>query len=227
MPTYLDYGGISGISGGSSKSGGASPKKPRRRAGSAGGNRPRSQPAPRPSPRLQPSPPPRSGAMPGGGSFPGGGGGGGGGGRNRAQPPRRPPSIKSYLAGDDVYQGARRGATRSLRDFLSELNRRRGEATTTFGQTKSTMEADRVRQLDKLREEFASRGLIQSGLYGQEQGTFQEQFAQQMQALQQQQAALMSDLLSQRKNYERENQLAMELARQEALQRRAERYRLT
>lgn len=152
---------------------------------------------------------------------------GGGGAPAPSKPPTpAAPSIGSYLGTDEAYQQAVRGGKRSLSDFLSEMNRRRGEAGTTFNQTKQTMETDRVNQLEKLRDEFASRGLIQSGLYGQEQGRFQEQFAQQMHTLEQQQAGLLSDLLGQERNYRREQELALEVARQEALARRAQRYKL-
>jgi hypothetical protein len=127
---------------------------------------------------------------------------------------------------DSGYQNAIRGGKRSLADFLSETGRRRGEAGTQFNQTKASMERDRTRQLDELRQEFASRGLIQSGLFGDEQGKFQQQFTEQMTALQQQQAALLADILGQEKNYRREHDLAQEAAKQEALARRAAKYKV-
>lgn len=156
----------------------------------------------------------------------GGGGGNSGGGSFR--PPAKPaaPSLASYLGTDSVYQSAVRGGKRSLADFLSELGRRRGEAGTQFNQTKGSMERDRVQQLADLENEFASRGLINSGLYGEEQGRFQNQFAEQMRALQQQQTALLADLLGQEKNYRRESDLALEQARQEAIARRAAKFNL-
>lgn len=136
------------------------------------------------------------------------------------------PSIAQYLGTDSAYQGSVRGSKRSLADFISDIGRRRGEAGTQFNQTIGNMERDRVQQLEDLRNEFASRGLIQSGLYGEEQGRFQEQFSTQMNALKQQQAALLADLLSQETNYKRENELALEQAKQEALARRAARYKI-
>ena len=162
----------------------------------------------------------RSGSSGGGGFSSGGGSGGGGGGFSGA------PSIGSYLGTDSVYQQAVRGGKRSLTDFISEMNRRRGEAGTQFNTTKGSMERDRVQQLDDLRNEFASRGLIQSGLYGEEQGKFQQKFTEQMGALSQQQAALLADLLSQQKNYQRENDLGLEQAKQEALLRRTQKYNI-
>jgi hypothetical protein len=88
------------------------------------------------------------------------------------------------------------------------------------------MERDREQQLADLENEFASRGLIQSGLYGEEQGRFQQQFTDQLTALDQQQTGLLADLLSQQKNYQRENDLAMQQAKQEALARRAAKYKI-
>lgn len=153
------------------------------------------------------------------------------GGSGRSSAPRtpaapKPPSIGSYLGTDATYQQAVRGGKRSLTDFLSEMGRRRGEAGTQFNQTKGSMERDRVTQLEDLRNEFASRGLIQSGLYGQEQGNFQQKFTEQQTALEQQQAALLADLLGQEKNYRRENDLATEAAKQEALLRRSQKFKI-
>lgn len=155
----------------------------------------------------------------------GGGGGGGGGGSSRA-PVRSVPSLAAYLGTDSAYQGIVSGGKRSLADFLSDINRRRGEAGTQFNQTKASMERDRTQQLESLRNEFASRGLIQSGLYGEEQGRFQQQFTDQQTALEQQQAALLADLMGQQTNYKREQDLALQAAKQEALQRRAAKYQI-
>ncbi len=88
------------------------------------------------------------------------------------------------------------------------------------------MERDRTTQLEDLKNEFASRGLINSGLYGEEQGRFQQQFTEQMNALAQQQSALLADLLSQENNYKRENAQALEVARQQAIARRASKYNI-
>jgi hypothetical protein len=143
-----------------------------------------------------------------------------------ARPVVSAPSINAYLGTDASYQNVVRGGKRSLSDFLSEMQRRRGEATTQYNQTNSSMERDRTQQLADLRDEYASRGLIQSGLYGQEQGKFQQQFTQQHTALQQQQAALLADLLSQQKNYQREQDLSLEAAKQDALARRAAKYKI-
>lgn len=142
-------------------------------------------------------------------------------------PSPKPPDIASYLAGDTAYQQALRGGQRTLQDFLSDLKRQRSEASINFETTQQSLEADRERQLARMRDEFASRGLIHSGLFAKEQGTFQEQFLEQQKMLQQAQAQLLSDLLAQETNYKREQELAMERAKQEALARRAGRYSLT
>lgn len=168
----------------------------------------------------------RSSGNSGGGGRSSGGGGGGGGGSVKRSKPKPPPSIGSYLGTDSVYQQQVRGGKKSLADYLSETGRRRGEAGTQFKQTQASMERDRVRQLDEIRQEFASRGLIQSGLFGEEQGKFQQQFTEQSTALQQQQAALLADLLSQEKNYRREHDLANEAAKQEALLRRSQKFKI-
>lgn len=138
--------------------------------------------------------------------------------------PPKPPSIPEYLGADEVYQQALRGSRRSLADFLSDVERRRGEAGVSFEQTQQQLEEDRVRQLERMKDEFAARGLIHSGIYGKEQGRFQEAFQQQMQQLEQQQSSLLADFLSQETDFRRETEQAKEIARQEALMRRANRF---
>lgn len=162
----------------------------------------------------------------GGSGGNGGGGGGFGGGGGVASRPPMPPSINAYLGTDSVYQSALSGGKRTLADYLSELGRRRGEATTQYNQTRAGMERDRTQQLADLENEFASRGLINSGLYGEEQGRFQKQFTDQLNALGQQQTGLLADLMAQQKNYQREYDLAIQQAKQEALARRAAQYKI-
>lgn len=142
-------------------------------------------------------------------------------------PPRpKPPSLKEFLAGDEVYQQALRGSSRTLADFLSELQRQRGEAGTAFRTTRENMETQRERQLQQLRDEFAARGLLQSGVYAGRQTMFEQDFARQLDDLQRSYNSLLQDLLAQETNFRRKQELALEMARQEAIARRAARYDL-
>jgi hypothetical protein len=86
------------------------------------------------------------------------------------------------------------------------------------------METERERALEAMKDEFASRGLLTSGLYGEAQGDYNTDWTQQMGTLEQANSAFLADLLSQQTNFSREQQLATEAAKQEALRRRAERY---
>lgn len=140
--------------------------------------------------------------------------------------PKPLSALEKYLAGDSAYQQTLRGNKRTLADFLSDLARRSGEAKTQYGKTRSSMKRDSRDQLHDLAEEWASRGLIQSGLYAKAKGDFQTKFGEQMSALDQQQAALRADLIAQGRNFRRENTLSNEAARQEALLRRAQQYKV-
>lgn len=144
----------------------------------------------------------------------------------KPKPPPPPPTIAAFLAGDEAYQQSIRGGQRTLEDFLSELTRERGEAQTNFQQTQSALEVDRERQLQRLKDEFAARGLLQSGIYGEEQGNFQQDFMMQQERLQQSQSQLLQDLVAQETGFRRQGELDQENARQQALARRAARYNI-
>lgn len=144
----------------------------------------------------------------------------------RVTPKPKPPSISKFLAGDEIYQQALRSGQASLGDILSEIARRRGEANVNFEQASRLLETDRERQLERLRNEFASRGLLHSSLFAEEQGTFQQDFMTAMQQLEQQRQQLLQDLVAQQTAARRRQELEMEAARQEALARRAERYNI-
>lgn len=161
----------------------------------------------------------------GGGNGGGGGGGGGGGFTSHAAAPVI-PSIAAYLGTDSAYNQAVSGGKRTLADYIADIGRRRGEANTQYKNTTASMARDRATQLDQLRQEFASRGLINSGLFGQKEGEFQQQYNDQLNALGQQQSGLLADLLSQQHNYQREYELAIQQAKQEALARRAAKYQI-
>jgi hypothetical protein len=88
------------------------------------------------------------------------------------------------------------------------------------------METEREKALEAMQDEFASRGLLKSGLFGEAQGDYQTDWQSQMKQLQQGQSSLLADLLSQRTNYGREQDLARESARQDAIRRRASKYGL-
>lgn len=163
-----------------------------------------------------------------GGGSKGGSSGGSGGSKGGSSKPATPaiPSLSAYLGTDAEYQNYLSGSKRTLADYLSDLGRRKGEATTNYNTTLQSMEQDRTMQLEDLRDEFASRGLINSGLFAEEQGNFQKKYAEQLQTLDQQQAALLADLLQQETNFKREQELALKAAQQEAAQRRAAKYNI-
>jgi hypothetical protein len=130
------------------------------------------------------------------------------------------------LAGDDIYQQSLRGGERTLRDFLSDTGRRRGESGVQFEQTQEQLGLDRDRQLEEMKNEFASRGLIHSGLFAEERGDFLQDFTAQQTQFQQAYEQLLADILAEETGFRRQNELAQELSKQQALQRRVQQYNI-
>jgi hypothetical protein len=185
-------------------------------------SRPKARPSPNPtySRGFTYRPPRNSG---GGGSFSGGGfvGGGGGGSVSRPKPP---PSLSQWLARDADYQDQQRSFSRALSDFTADYTRKRGKVTGDYQSGVKSMGEQRVKDLQDIMNDFAARGLLQSGLYGQRQSDYEKQYQQNLSDLTRQETSSLSDLDSEKTQFTRQQQLAKETARKEAARRRAETY---
>jgi len=174
------------------------------------------------------------GGYTGGGGYVGGGGngysvglGGGGGGRlgrlGRGGH-QGAPSLNNWLARDTDYQDQLRAFNRSLSDFMADVGRRKTSLSTDYSTGVKRMGEQRVKDLADIMNDFASRGLLKSGLFGQRQGDYEKQYQQNLTDLSTQNKKALTDLSTEEKNYRRQQELQKESARKEAARRRAEKY---
>lgn len=93
----------------------------------------------------------------------------------------------------------------------------------TEGLYQRELRESRERDLRDIADDYAARGLIRSGLYAQKRGDYEQEFGKQLAEVNRQKSKQYADIAAERRQFNREQELAMEQARLEAIRRRAAR----
>lgn len=136
------------------------------------------------------------------------------------------PDINAYLAGDVDYQGQLRQFDKTLGDFNANLGNRRTRLTADYGQGKRDMEKQKIEDLLAIKDDFASRGILGSGLYTGRIGEYETSFADQLANFERTYNDSLGDLTTESTQFLREQELQKEASRQDAIRRRAQQYGL-
>lgn len=178
-------------------------------------------------PAIAPAPP-RSGGR----SY-GGGGGGVGSTRTGAissfappPPPKppAPPTLEAFSAKDSTYQSQLSALKKALADYLAQQGQSKTQYLTSYGADKKTLGENRTQGLSDLENDYASRGLLQSGLYADSLSDLNADFDKRQAALDQARAAFLAQQTNDLTNFKSEQQIAQQKALQEAAARRAAQY---
>lgn len=169
----------------------------------------------------------------GGGGYGGGYGGGGGGGglgssRTGSIAPAapKPPNLAAFLAGDSTYRQQQSALAKAKADYLAQQNQAKTQYMTGYASDLDTLKTNRTSSLADLENDYASRGLLQSGLYADTLATTNNDWDKRQSALDQARAAYLSGLTNDLTNFTEEQNLTLERAKQEAAARRASQYGL-
>lgn len=130
--------------------------------------------------------------------------------------------INSYLGGDSGYQQQLRQLAKALADFNADSTRRRGVLDSEYGVSKKAMGDQRTMDLSELEDDYGSRGMLRSGLYGKAVGDYEKEFGLRMTDLDRRQQQAIQQLLGESSAYGQQNKLSQQAAREQALRRRAE-----
>lgn len=137
------------------------------------------------------------------------------------------PSINKYLAGDSSYLSQLSGLKKNLSGFetqnLSDRDRTKQDYSTAFDR----MKMQRGDDLDNLQGDFASRGILTSGLYTGAVGNYDTKYQQQYGDLTTDKQRKLDDLLNQFQQYKSENMSSAQQAKADAIRRRAMQYGIT
>lgn len=186
-------------------------------------------PAPRyaPAPRRQTTPAPRAAntytpARTSTGSVVSNAGPIGGG----APAPPAPPSVDEWLAGDTAYLSTTDALQKALADYQARMNQQKGQYQTEYDTNLSNLGTSREAALADLTDDFAARGLMNSGLFLNSHSELQSDYDARQAALEQGRASFLADLDAAFADFQSEQDLTTTKAKQDALARRAAKYGL-
>lgn len=164
----------------------------------------------------------------GGGSYSGGGGGGSSlgssaTGRVSAAAPK-PPSLNDYLGTDSAYMSQKSALDKAMADYKAQQGQSQTQYLTGYAGDLDTLGKNRTSSLGDLENDFAGRGLLQSGLYADSMSDMNTDFDKRQSTLEQAKAAFLAQLSGDLTNFTSEQGLTLTRAQQEAAARRAAQY---
>lgn len=134
------------------------------------------------------------------------------------------PSIDTFLNQDPTYQQQLRDYSNSLTNFLADVTRRRGSTETDYGTSQKALSDQRDIDLNNLLQDYGSRGLLRSGLYGKALGDYNTEYDKRQSDLSTREQDALSALQQQQTQYQTQNDLQQQAAREDAIRRRASQY---
>lgn len=183
---------------------------------------------------AKPKSKPSGGGFSGGGSGGYGGGGGGykggsgvgstSGGSIAPVKAPKPPSLASFLGQDSTYVQQKSALEKAKADYLAQQNEQRTNYLTGYATDADTLKSNRTNALGELENDFASRGLMQSGLYADSLANTNNDWDKRTSALEQAKAQFLRQLTGDFSNFSQEQLLTLQRAEQEAAARRASQY---
>lgn len=136
------------------------------------------------------------------------------------------PDIEAYLAGDQMYQSGMSELMKALDMFRAQAGHQRGTINSAFDTAMGRMGQERDRSLKTIEDDFASRGLVNSGLYGKARDDYNTEYNSRVGDLNTDRQNELNALGFEEQNFTGLNQSEGARLRQEAMARRAERYNI-
>lgn len=141
--------------------------------------------------------------------------------------PTPPPKFdNAYLAGDTTYGTQAAALKTALDNYASQYGAGLKNYNTEYDTSLNKLKEDQGLKATELNDDFASRGLITSGVYADALNKFNQQYDTQRADLARAKALYEQDALTDKNNFSTQNSLELEKARQAALQRYNDKYSL-
>lgn len=136
------------------------------------------------------------------------------------------PTYTSYLQGDTTYQSQIAQLRKAYANYVASQGNERTNFNNTYALNRRNLNTERTRGLQDTREDYASRGMLQSGLFGKAYADRQTDYSARQAALDTERTAFQSDLGVNLRAFQGEQETVSTSAKQEAIARRAARYNL-
>lgn len=136
------------------------------------------------------------------------------------------PDLNKFLAGDSTYQRQLAAYNKSLADFGADQGLARSDYTTNYNNASRDIGLAKTEAAGNLEDDYASRGLLKSGLYNTALGELNTQYQNQSNDLNAQQTAFLAGLAQELNKYKTDQGVQKGNAYNEAVRRRAEQYNL-
>lgn len=134
---------------------------------------------------------------------------------------KKQSAIDKYLSHDSDYLRTIRDLARSMADYQSRQKVERTRVKADYGYAQKTAGDQKTQDLGNIADDFAARGIVRSGVYGQKVGDYNTQFGKQQGELTRQYNNQLTDFTSGYNDFLRQQQLQKETARDAAIRRRA------
>lgn len=151
-------------------------------------------------------------------------GGVGGGSYAATPPPPKVPSLEEFLAGDTTWMDQQSQFEKALKDYETEMARQKGVYETDYNASLDNLGVSKEAALGDLEGDFAGRGLLNSGLYADSMAQMEADYLARQTGLETGRSNFLSELTSAFTDFQSEQELATQRARQEAANRRAAKY---
>ena len=136
------------------------------------------------------------------------------------------PNLLDYVKGDSTYMQQWAGFNKAAADFAAEQGLNRSDYMSRYGQTKRDWGINRREAFENLQDDYASRGIVRSGLYNTARGDVDRLTLNQLRDLDTQKTGFMRGLGLESTRFKNEQWLARQQALADASRRRQERYNL-
>lgn len=130
-------------------------------------------------------------------------------------------SIEDWLAGDTTYQDQQAQLRKAYAEFVSNQNLDKNNYETNYAQQLRNLQTSKDKGFADLENDYASRGLLQSGVYGQAYSDLQNQFDTQQSDMETARAQYESNLAAALAGFQGDQDTTLTAAKQEAIARRA------
>lgn len=143
-----------------------------------------------------------------------------------AQPPKppAPPSIEQFLRGDTAYMGQEAGLKAGMDQYNTDYGQRQAQYGTEYNMNKDNLAKALTEANTGMTNDYASRGMLNSGTYGTAYADQQTEYNSRQSALDNARNQWLAEQLSGQTTATSESALSGQKARQDAINRRAAQY---